>query len=82
MVAWFNNDKIADKISKILSDNKVLPSEWKYGVPHFLMQEPLPVIYNAKNLADGIDHYIELHNIKIPSDKLAFDPYSQDYLLD
>ena len=82
LVAWIGTDKIADKIVKLLSDNTVLPSEWKYGIPHFIANKPLPIIYNAKNLADGIDYYIELHNIYIPPDKLAYDPYSKDYLLD
>ena len=82
MVAWHGNDKIADKIVQLLSDNRITPSEWKYGVPFFIVNKPIPILYNAKNLADGIQHYIELNDIDIPADKLAFDPYSQDYLLD
>lgn len=79
---WYGMDKIADKIVKLLSDNTVLPSEWKYAVPFYIANKPLPIIYNAKNMADGINHYIELNGIHIPADKLAYDPYSKDYLLD
>ena len=82
MVAWIGTDKIADKMVNLLSDNRVLPSEWKFGVPLFIINKPLPIIYNAKNLADGINYYIELNDVDIPADKLAFDPYSKDYLLD
>ncbi len=82
MVAWQGNDKIADKMVTLLSDNRILPSEWKFGVPLFIINKPLPIIYNAKNLADGIQYYIEVNNIMIPSDKLAYDPYSKDYLID
>ena len=82
MVAWQGNDKIADKMVTLLSDNRILPSEWKFGVPLFIINKPLPIIYNAKNLADGIQYYIEVNNIMIPPDKLAYDPYSKDYLID
>lgn len=82
MVAWQGTDKIADKMTALLSDNRVLPSEWKFGVPLFIINKPLPIVYNAKNLADGINYYIEVNGLHIPPDKLAFDPYSKDYLLD
>lgn len=82
LVAWQGTDKIADKIVTLLSDNRVLPSEWKFGVPLFIVNKPLPIIHNAKNLADGINYYIELHNVPIHHSKLAYDPYSRDYLID
>ena len=81
-MTWINADKIAYKLIDILADNRVLPSEWKYAIPLFLAQQPLPIVYNAKNLADGIQYNIELYGINIPADKLAHDPYSKDYLID
>lgn len=80
-MTWINANRITDKLIAILADNRVMPSEWKYAVPLFLAQQPLPIIYNAKNLADGIQYNIELYGIEVPPDKLASDPYSKDYLL-
>jgi hypothetical protein len=59
----------------------VLPSEWKYAIPLFIVQNPITVVINAKNFADGIQHNIEKYGIQIPSDKLAYDEYSVDYLM-
>ena len=80
-MTWINADKIAYKLIDILADNRVFPSEWKYAFPLFLDQQPLPIVYNAKNLADGIQYNIELYGIEVPPDKLARDPYDKDYLL-
>jgi len=82
MVAWNNSRSVANKIIKIFSDNTVLPSEWKYGVPIMLVQQPKPLVINLKNFADGIQQNIELYGIDIPMDKIAQDPYSHDYLID
>lgn len=81
-MTWINADKIAHKLIDILSDNRVMPSEWKYAIPLFIAQQPKPIVYNAKNLADGIQYNIELYGVEIPSEKLAIDPYDKDYLLD
>ena len=82
MVAWVNGRSVANKLVKVFSDNLVLPSEWKYAVPLFLVQQPMPLVINLKNFADGVQHNIELYGIDIPLDKIAQDPYSHDYLLD
>ena len=82
MATWINAKSIAYKLIDIFADNRVMPSEWKYQIPLFIINKPLPIIYNAKNMADGINHYIELNDIRVPPDKLAYDPYSKDYLLD
>lgn len=79
---WVNSRSVAGKLEKIFSDNAVLPSEWKFAVPLHIVQMPLPLVINAKNFADGIQHNIELYGIDIPLERLAHDPYSQDYLLD
>jgi hypothetical protein len=81
-MVWTNSRSFADKLIKILSDNQVLPSEWKYAIPLFIVQAPKPVVINAKNLSDGIQEAIEIYGVDIPADKLAHDPYSKDYLID
>lgn len=81
MTAWVNGKSVADKLIKVFSDNLVLPSEWKYAIPLFIVQQPKPLVINAKNFADGIQYNIELYGIDIPPDKLAYDPYSKDYLI-
>lgn len=80
-MAWANTQQISERFVKILSDNRVLPSEWKYAIPLFIVQNPITVVINAKNFADGIQHNIEKYGIQIPSDKLAYDEYSTDYLM-
>jgi len=80
-MAWANTQQISERFVKILSDNRVLPSEWKYAIPLFIVQNPITVVINAKNFADGIQHNIEKCGIEIPSDKLAYDEYSVDYLM-
>lgn len=81
MATWINSRSYADKFIKLFADNTVLPSEWKFAIPLFIVQHPLPVVINAKNFADGIQYNIEKYGIDIPSDKLAFDPYSEDYMV-
>lgn len=81
-MAWANTQQISERFVKILSDNRVLPSEWKYAIPLFIVQNPITVVINAKNFADGIQHNIEKYGIQIPSDKLAYDEYSTDYLME
>ena len=80
-MVWINSRSVASKLEKIFSDNLVLPSEWRYAIPLHIVQMPLPLVINAKNFADGVQHSIELYGVEIPPDKLPTDPYSQDYLL-
>ena len=82
MATWINAKSIAYKLVDIFADNRVMPSEWKYQIPLFIVQQPQQVVWNARNLADGIDHNMELYDVDMPADKVAFDPYSKDYLLD
>lgn len=80
-MTWIDGRKIADNIIKILTDNRVTPSEWKYVIPMLVVQQPLPVVLNAKNLADGINEAIEKYHPNLPNDRLAYDEKSTDYLL-
>lgn len=81
-MVWVNSRSVAAKLEKIFLDNTVLPSEWKYAIPLHIVHMPLPLVLNAKNFADGMQHNIELYGINIPPSGLAHDPYSQDYLLE
>ena len=61
-MTWIDSRSFGEKIIKILLDNRVLPSEWKYQIPIYIVQQPLPVVMNAKYLADGINEAIELYH--------------------
>lgn len=80
-MTFINAQKISDQIVKILSDSRVTPSEWKYAIPLFLAQNPLPVVLAAKNLADGINEAIEKYHPDLPQDQLAYDPNDERYVL-
>ena len=79
---WIDTRKFADKFINPLSDNRVLPSQWKYAIPMFIVQQPITVVINARNFADGIIHNIEKYGIDIPIDKLAYDEFSKDFMLE
>jgi len=70
--------KIANKFIAIYSDSRVFPIDWKFMIPSFIVQGPYPAIINAKNFADGINHAIELYDIHIPPDKLAYESMRYD----
>lgn len=80
-MSWINSRAEAGKFVKLLSDNRVLPSEWKYAIPLYIVQHPLPIVINAKNLADGIIEHIELYYPDFPQDKIAVKG-SEDYQVD
>lgn len=48
----------------------------------FIVQQPITVVINARNFADGIIHNIEKYGIDIPIDKLAYDEFSKDFMLE
>lgn len=79
-MSWIDSRSYADKISKILTDNRVLPAEWKYHIPIYIVQQPLTVVMNAKWLADGINEAIELYHPDIEIDCLPLDKYMQEVL--
>ena len=69
-------EKVAQKIIELLSDNRIHLSEWKYDIPMYIVQQDLPVVANAKNLADGIDYALDRYGIDLPEDIVI--AYSQD----
>lgn len=79
-MTWINAEKIADKIDGILANNKVLPSEWRYAVPTHLVQAPIPVVINARNLARGILEAVEKYHPDLDAQyPEPTDPYSERY---
>ena len=50
---------ITDKLIDLLSDSRIHMSDWKYDIPTQIVQQDLPILANAKNLADGINYAIE-----------------------
>jgi hypothetical protein len=61
-MTWIDSRSFGEKIIKILSDNRAMPSEWKYHIPIYIVQQPIPIVMNAKYLADGINEAIELYH--------------------
>lgn len=80
-MSWVDTRKFADKFINIFADNRVLPSEWKYMIPLFIVQQPITTVINAKNFADGINDHIELYGVDIPPHKLVYERYSKDFLI-
>ena len=74
-------DRAAHKIVDILSDNRILPADWKWLIPIFIVQQPRPIVANARNLADGILEAIQKYDIHIPAYTYATYEGSKDYQL-
>lgn len=74
--------KVSSKIVDILADNRLLPADWKFVVPILIVQQPRPIVANARNLADGIIEAIQKYNIYIPDYKYASYEGSPDYQLE
>lgn len=47
-------------------------------LPLHVVQQPLAVVANAKNFADGIQYSIELYGVDIPTELLAYEGMGQD----
>ena len=73
--------KSAHKIIDVLSDNRILPADWKWLIPIFIVQQPRPIIINARNMADGILEAIEKYDIHLPDYTIASYEGSKDYQL-
>ena len=63
-----NTKKIIQKLVELMSDNRVHLSDWKFDIPNELVQQDLPILANAKNLADGINYALDRHGIDLPED--------------
>lgn len=67
---------VTDKLIDLLSDSRILMSDWKYDIPTQIVQQDLPVLANAKNLADGINYAIERYGLDLPEDVVI--AYAED----
>ena len=74
--------KISESVVKLLSDNKVYPSEWRHMIPILLVQGALPTVINAKLLADGINEKIEIYDIPIPPEVINPQEHQKEWFLD
>lgn len=82
-MSWHDSRKLADKFIDLFADNRIYPSQWKYMIPLFIVQGPYPGIINAKNFADGIEYSIQLYDVTIPPDKLAYQSMKpEDWMMD
>jgi hypothetical protein len=79
---YVDSGRTSLKFVDLLTNNKILPSQWKFFIPLFIVQQPLPVVVNAKNLSDGIERAIQLYNVRIPDHLLATYDGSPDYLIE
>lgn len=66
MVFHPGTEKLSNKIINILSDNRVSKEEWRYGAPIFIVHKPLPVVINARCLAEGILDFIDEYDLDVP----------------
>lgn len=67
MVFHPGTQKLANKITTVLSDNRISKEEWRWGTPIFIITQPLPVVINARCLAEGILDFIDEYDVDVPS---------------
>jgi GR25 family glycosyltransferase involved in LPS biosynthesis len=81
-MAWINSRSFAEKFINLFADNRAMPTDWKFFIPLHIVQQPLAVVANAKNFADGINEAIELYDVHIPPELHAYNgmEYGQEYL--
>lgn len=60
--------QVVSKLIDLMSDSRIKLSDWKYDIPTELVQQDLPILANAKNLADGINYALDRHGIDLPED--------------
>ena len=65
-----DGEKTAGKLIKLFADGTILPYQWKFQIPEYLVMDSFHVLRNVKNFTDGINFYSELHDKEIPSEYL------------
>lgn len=73
--------KASEKIVDIMSNNRILPADWRFFIPILIVQQSRPIVANARNFADGILMAIEKYGIEIPDYTWASHEHSKDYQL-
>jgi hypothetical protein len=81
-MGWVNTAQYAHKFIDLFAENRLLAEDWKFMIPLHIVQQPLAVVANAKNFADGINEAIELYDVHIPPELHAYNgmEYGQEYL--
>jgi hypothetical protein len=51
-------------------------------IPMLLVQNALPIVINAKLLADGINEKIEIYNVEIPAEVINPQEHQKEWFLD
>jgi hypothetical protein len=77
-MGWVNTGSYAHKFIDLFAENRLFPEEWKFMIPLHIVQQPLAIVANAKNFADGIQYNIELHGVEIPDELLAYEGMGQN----
>ena len=80
--SYVDHRTVAYKFIDQFANNRVFPSEWKWMIPMFIVQQPLPIVANARNLADGIIEGIEKYGVQIPGHLYATYEGSEEWLID
>jgi hypothetical protein len=62
---------ISNQITKLLADNRISMTSWKFHIPNHITNENIGLVAQAKNLADGINYHIERKGIDIPESMLV-----------
>jgi len=78
-MTWINTRQYADKMITLFADNRVMQTDWNYMIPHHIIQQPLPLIANAKLFADGLNTLIVEKNIIIPKPTIPIDLYGKNH---
>jgi len=65
-----DTEKVADKLIKIFADGTMLPHDWKFNVPRYVVNNTFPVLRNISNFVDGMKFHMELYDKEIPSEYL------------
>lgn len=71
-----DSTKIGQKISDLLSDNRIYTTQWRFFIPLIIVQQPKPVVINARLLAEGIVKATDQYGITIdhiPDNQMEFD---------
>jgi hypothetical protein len=72
-MGWVNTAQYAHKFINLFAENRLLAEDWKFMIPLHIVQQPIAVVANAKNFADGIQYAIELYGVDIPNELLAYE---------
>ena len=64
-MTWISARTISDALVKILSDSKVMQSEWRNTIPMLMVQTHPSIARNARELAYGILEAVEKYHPRL-----------------